>query len=199
MASTDSKFEKIQQHFQTLSAVATSLNTASDELSKVIDTFDEALKQFRVGLTVWAPFRFRDAQPPEYDQDEIGYTKIDGSWGIALRHTWGDEERDEHHESGPWHFNDAPRNLRLIGVDAIPLLIEALSKEAAATTKQVQEKTKAARELAGVIEKISKTPKSEVATERRPTTPQSVMSAEDALKHVIFGPFVPSSNKAKGK
>jgi hypothetical protein len=193
MASSDSKFDNVPLQFKALTSAAASLNTASQELSKVIDVLDEALKKLHIGLTVWSAFRYRDVEQPEYDQDEIGYSKVDGTWGITLRRVWGNLERDEEHESGPWHFNDAPRNLRLAGVDAIPNLIEALFNEAVATTKQVHAKTEKVRELASVIERIANSPKS-VPTGQLPT------SVEDALKLMVNGPFgQPNKDKAKGK
>lgn len=155
MRSGDPKMDEVLANFETLSTIATSLNTASDELAKVVGTVDETLKKLNLGLTVWVPFRFRgdDDYPQEYDQDQIGYAKVNGTWGISLRRIWGDESRDIYHEDGPWPFNAASRELRLLAVDMIPGLIEALAKNATNTTKRVQDKTKQVRELANAIEK----------------------------------------------
>jgi hypothetical protein len=158
MTSSDSKIEKVQKHFAALSSVASSLNEASDELTKVVTVLNEALKKLNVGLNAWVTFRTRgnDNQNPEaFDLDQIGYCKVNGAWGIALRHIWGNPIWDEYDAEGPWLFNDAPRELRLHGVDGIPQLIEELGKEASDTTKKVHEKTQEVRELAGVIEQIA--------------------------------------------
>jgi methyl-accepting chemotaxis protein len=166
MNSDDPKVEKVLTHFEALSTVASSLNAASDELTQVVGIIDEALKKLNIGLTVWVPFRFRgdDELPTEYDQDEIGYAKVESNWGLALRRIYGDEERDYHHEIGPWLFNDAPRDMRLAAVDQISALIEALSKEASNTTKRVQEKVKQVRELASAVKNISNEPKTKTLT-----------------------------------
>lgn len=166
MTSSDSKVAKLQTHFQALSSIASSLNTASQELTKAVAVLDEALKKLHVGLTVWVTFRSRDVEPPQYSQDQIGYAKVDGTWGIALRHIWGDETRDDEDQNGPWLFNDAPRNLRIHSVDMIPELIEALSKEASNTTKQIQEKTKQVLDLADVIKEITSEPPAKSPSER---------------------------------
>ena len=42
MGSTDSKIAKIQTNFQALSEIAPSLNSASNELTKVVGKLDEA-------------------------------------------------------------------------------------------------------------------------------------------------------------
>ncbi len=153
MTSGEQKIAKIQTHFKALSEIASTLNTASDELTKTIAVLDEALKKLNVGLTVWVTFRSRDDErvPYVFDQDQIGYDKVNGVWGIALRRIWGDESNDQYNEDGPWAFNAASRELRLHSVDKIPEVIEALAKEAFNITKRIQEKTIEVRELAGAI------------------------------------------------
>jgi methyl-accepting chemotaxis protein len=154
MTSGGPKIAKVLTNFETLSTVATSLNAASDELTKVVGSLDEALKKLNVGLTVWVPFRFREhPQADWYDRDQIGYTKVQGTWGLALRHIWGDEE--DHHEDGPWLFKDAPRELRIECLDELPEVIEQLATSATATTKRVQEKAKQVRELAAAIDQVA--------------------------------------------
>jgi len=153
----DSKIKEVQKHFQTLSSVASSLNAASDALTKVVSTLDEALKKLNVGVTAWVTFRSRvdpTSDPENYDKDQIGYCKIRGTWGISLRHIWGNPGWEDFNSDGPWLFNDAPRDLRLHSVDKIPELIEALGKEASETAKQVRESTQRASALAGAIEQI---------------------------------------------
>jgi hypothetical protein len=158
MASSDSKVATIQTHFQVLSEIASSLNTASDELTKTVSILDEALKKLNVGLTVWVPFRHHVDDPDDpllFDVDQIGYSKVNGVWGIALRHIWGDESRDIFHEDGPWLFNDAPREMRLYSVDTLTNVVEDLGKKAFDTTKRIQQKTIEVRELAGAIQQIT--------------------------------------------
>ena len=179
MNSGDQKIAKVQTRFQELSTLASSLNTASDELTKVVGTLDEALKKLNIGLTVWVPFRFRgDGSDPEvYDQDEIGYAKVSGIWGVALRNIWGNESFGDYHEAGPWLFKDAPRELRLAAADKIPELIEALATGASATTKEVEEKTKQVRELAEAID--------EVANAGTPLSLRFAQDAKAALKKQV--------------
>lgn len=155
MTSNDSKFEKVQTDFQALSVVASSLNSASDELSKVITVLDEALRKLNLGLTAWVDFDSHSIEPGQFDDEQIGYSKVNGKWGIALQRVWGDTRDNDFDMEGPWLFNDAPREMRLKSVDAIPKLIEALSNAASEMTKKVQAKAQGVRELAGIIEQIS--------------------------------------------
>jgi hypothetical protein len=156
MSLTDSKIAKIQAHFQTLSAVSPTLNSASDELNRCVASLDESLKKLNAGLTVWVSFRSRGVEDDEYDDDQIGYAKVDGKWGIAIRHIWGNYATERFGDEGPWFFNDASRELRLLAVDQLPELIEALGEEASKVTKTVQEKAKQVRELAAAIEQVAK-------------------------------------------
>jgi len=169
----DSKTEKVQTHFQVLSKTASSLNIASDGLTQTVLILNDALKKLNIGLTVWVVVRADCAEdePYIYDHDEIGYCKVNGVWGIALQHVWGNASRDEEAKDGPWLFNDAPREMRLACVDKIPDLIEALSKEALKTTKRVQEKTNEVRAIAEVIQNIAA---SEQPLSRGTMTPASV-------------------------
>src|SRR5260370_13312698 len=166
MSPNDAKTAKVQTNFQSLSAVASSLNAASDELTRVVGTLDEALKRLNLGLTVWVTFADRsdEQDPSRYDVDQIGYCRVNDKWGISLRHIWGHEAFDAHNEDGPWLFTNAPRELRLRSVDKIADLIESLSNEASATTKKIQEKTKEVGELASVIEKITHQPNRKYTT-----------------------------------
>ena len=153
MTSGDSKIAKLQTDFQALSEIAAELNAASDGLTKTVALLDEALKKLNVGLTVWVAFSSLgdENQPYLYDLDQIGYCKVNGTWGLALRRIWGDESQDWQNEDGPWLFNDASRELRLRSVDSIPKVIGELAKEAFNTTKKIQEKTKEVLELAEAI------------------------------------------------
>ena len=168
MSPNDAKATKVQTNFQSLSATASSLNAASDELTRVVGTLDEALKKLNLGLTVWVTFADRsdEQDPSRYDVDQIGYCRVSDKWGISLRHIWGHEAFDAHNEDGPWLFTNAPRELRLRSVDKIADLIESLSKEASATTKKIQEKTKEVGELALAIGKIANTTKPSTVAER---------------------------------
>lgn len=156
MSLNDSKIAKIQAHFKTLASVAPALNAATDELNKSITILDEALKKLNVGLSAWVTFRSRGEDESDYDDDQIGYTKVDGKWGIALRRIWGDNLRDTFYCDGPWLFNDGPRELRLLGVDRIPDVIESLGKQASVMTKKVQDTAKEVRELADVVGDITR-------------------------------------------
>jgi len=154
MASSDSKLTTIQR-ISALASVAGSLNNASDELTKSVGVVDDALKRFNLGLVVWVMVS-RWADDFRHGEDQIGYCKLNGKWGLALRTSWEDNNAfGGEPEEDAWHFNDAPREMRLKYVDRIPEVLEELTKKASEVTRRIQEKAKEARELAEAIRPVS--------------------------------------------
>ncbi|MFZ0821861.1 MAG: hypothetical protein WAM91_17490 [Candidatus Acidiferrales bacterium] len=145
----------IRIQFRALSAAATSLNKSSDELTQALGVLDSALKKLNLGLLVWVPFSHVAMEDPaEFDREEIGYAKVGGQWGIALRRIWGHSAADEFNLEGPWMFGEAPREMRIRAVDHIFELIAKLVQTASETTAKIQRKTSTARQLAATIAEI---------------------------------------------
>jgi methyl-accepting chemotaxis protein len=193
----DSRIEKLQTDFQALANIASELNAASDLLTRSIGVLDESLKKLSVGLTVWVTFSSRgdDDQPHLYDLDQVGYCKVNGTWGLAIRNIWGDESSDWQKEDGPWLFNDAPRELRLRSVDQIPAVIAKLAESALETTKRIQKKTQEVMELAKAITDVAK-PKAAAVTLAERVASQlaagkSALDESSALKTMLGQPGNP--------
>jgi hypothetical protein len=189
--------EQVQKNFQVLSGIASSLNTASDELTQAVGFLDEALKKLNIGLCVWVTFRDRsDRNSPEiYDYDQIGYCKVNGTWGIAIQKVWGDASIDEHDAEGPWLFTDAPREMRIQAVDDIPGLIEALGKKASETQIKIQEKAKQVRELANVIRADTHESKTTVSVKGISRQQFTAITAILAKQHKFVGEIVQQANR----
>jgi hypothetical protein len=147
--------ERISSFYSSLSSAAVGLNAVSDELGKSVIDIDTALKNLNLGITTWVKIRSWSADDfqgdTSYWKEEIGYTKLKGRWGICLRRTDGDYSIPERDEVESWPFNEAPRALRLDAIDKIPDLLQALSKEAAETTAQIQAKLADAQVVAASI------------------------------------------------
>jgi hypothetical protein len=173
MALGDSKIDKIAVNFRELSSVASTLNSASDELTKVVAVLDEALRSLNIGITAWTTFTdYTTDSAEDFDYEQIGYCKVNGKWGIAIQRIWGEYNRGESETEGPWHFGEAPREMRLNSVDKIPELIDALSQRASETAKKIQLKTQEVRELAGVIEHVANVAKHTTKTPPLPYVKQ---------------------------
>ena len=142
---------RVQSSLKTLSAAATELNAASDKFSKLIAEIDAALKPMNVGIASWVNIGSKwsdDRGNSGYDQ--IGYARVNGKWGIALRSVEEDFSGVEDTEE-IWAFSDGPRRLRLSSIDYIPALLDALAKEATINTKDIQERT---GHLAAIVDAV---------------------------------------------
>lgn len=150
---------EIQASFQKLSSAATSLNAASDKLSKIVENLNAALRTLNLGLESWVEFSHgcREGDDFYWSKDEIGYAKIDGKWGIALRVSHGDDRYPEEDKGRTYAFGDAPRELRIRAVDFIPRLIQRLNKDAETTTATIMEKIGDTENLANLVGKIAET------------------------------------------
>ncbi|MGA2428682.1 MAG: hypothetical protein ABSH13_09275 [Candidatus Acidiferrum sp.] len=186
MTSTDPKFAKLQTHLQALATVSASLNASSDELTKNVSVIDEVLKRFNVGVPAWVTFRSRSVEDDQYDDDQIGYCKVEGRWGLALRRIWGDYSLENFNQSGPWLFNDAPRELRLLSADKISEVIEELGKAASDTAKKVQQKAREVGELAAAISKAV-TQEQPTRGPLEPVNVRALIDRANASKNVAEG------------
>jgi hypothetical protein len=150
--------ERVASSFRQLSAVASDLNTVSDELGKPISELDVALKKLNLGVEVWVQLRGGDDPPPEdlsFWSEDLGYAKVGGRWGIALRTIFGDYNYPDQESVETWLFNDAPRSMRLLGIGKIPELLEKLSTEAAEATNKIKGKLAEAHQVAAVVKEAA--------------------------------------------
>ena len=150
--------ERVEASYKQLSLAASNLNSASDELGKVIGVLDKAIKKLNLGLSAWVAVSGNDACAPDgckWWSREIGYGKVEDKWGIALRESEGDHRFGDEDSSEVWLFNDAPRWMRVEAIGKIPELLERLVKQTEETTKTIKKKTEQAYELAQVIQQLS--------------------------------------------
>ena len=144
--------ERVQSSYKRLSAVASQLNTASDELGKSVASLDEALKTLNLGIASWYKFAGSDNDDGSYWAKYIGYVRIGSRWGIGLRKTSGhDYAPPDYNSDEEWLFNDAPRQLRIEAVEHIPAMIEQLITAAEAAVENIKAKSAEARQLAEVL------------------------------------------------
>jgi hypothetical protein len=149
----DSLVARVQSSYRKLSDVAIELNSVSDTLGKMIADLDATLKKLNLGLTVWVQIRGSDDQQTHnHWSEELGYAKINGKWGIALRTVEGNYNYPDQDSIETWLFNDAPRQIRLSSIAYIPELLEKLSE-------QIVEKLETTLELVNAIKEAADEPK----------------------------------------
>jgi len=158
--------EKPVVSFRDLSEAAAELNKATDELKQTIDNLDVSLHRLSIGLSVWVEVSsWGEGDGPRYEVDQLGWSKVNGEWGISLRRIIGYEDSPEPEEvRDVWAFNDAPREMRLLAVGKLPQLLEELGGAAIKTAMNVKQKLAEARALTaalgvpsgGAVPKVSK-------------------------------------------
>jgi hypothetical protein len=158
----ESLAEKVQASYLTLSLVASDLNSVSDELGKCVADIDAALKKLNLGISVWVTVVNHDFEDMTYSMERIGYDKIDGKWGLALRTVEGDSNDPERSVSEQWLFNDAPRKIRLNSIEKLPQLLKTLSEEAVKTTNEIKGRLAEAKEVAAAVKEVADGPERRV-------------------------------------
>jgi hypothetical protein len=147
---SDSLAGRVQSSYLQLSSVASDLNTVSDELGKSITEIDAALKKLNLGISVWV--HIQDwSEDADYFYQDVGYAKVDGKWGIALRTVSGSHNCPDQDHVEQWLFNDAPRTLRLTAIQKLPDMLKKLSEEAVETTNKIKSKLAEAKEVAAAV------------------------------------------------
>jgi hypothetical protein len=143
--------EKVQVAYRGLAVAAKNLNEVSDELGKTISALDAALQKLNLGVSAWVPITGGDDGWGSYWSRDIGYAKVKGDWGIALRTVSGNHNDPDAEQEESWLFDDGPRWLRADAIAHIPALLEKLTKQADDTAKRIQKKTEEAKQLAAAV------------------------------------------------
>lgn len=141
---------RVENSFKQLAAAAQALNTASDDLAKVIRHLDATLKKLALEITVWVQVN-GTADETQYWANEVGYVKFEGKWCIALREVTGYLQDNSDETEQVWIFSDAPRALRVEAVDKIPDLLEKLLQQAQQATENIERKIEQAAELTYMV------------------------------------------------
>jgi hypothetical protein len=148
----ESSSVKVQNAFRALTAAADHLNSVSDQLGKPIAELETLLKKLNLGVVVWARMEGEDHEfGEEWWSRDIGYAKIGGKWGIALRTCSGDYQRPKEDVEEAWQFNEAPRWIRVLGVDHIPTLIEKMVTETNQTAQKIKGKVSEASDIVTAV------------------------------------------------
>lgn len=135
-----------------LSSTAKILTEASRKLTSAIEKLNAAFKKLNLGITAWVPTQtLMGVHVTEYE--EIGYARYKGTWGICIRQTI--EGHDPEPEETIWHFDDAPRDMRIRGAEHLYELVAKLDEIAKETTQKITERVTDTEELATTIDAIA--------------------------------------------
>ena len=148
--STNASTARVENSFKQLSNAAQTLHTASDDLRKVIRQLDASLKKLGLGFPAWVQISGSSDETTYWNRD-LGYARVGGKWGLALRDVTGNHLDHDDDSEEVWAFNDAPRAMRIEAVNKIPDLLERLLQQTEETTKKLQSKIAMAADLASIF------------------------------------------------
>ena len=148
---------RVQLSFTKLSDTAARLNAATDQVGTLVADLDATLKYLNLGVSAWVTFLrlAADDEGMSFWHHRLGYTKLNGKWGLAINLYQENAFNDTTDRDETWFFNDAPRELRLKALDGIPDLIDKLTKEAEKLATTVIQRLDETKELAFAIETIA--------------------------------------------
>lgn len=130
------------------------LNAVSDELAKPIHAIDAALQKLNLGVSAWVHFAEQRCDDGEIlSSRSIGYAKVSGTWGIAIR--WDGTDTNGNPTSEEWRFNDAPRSYRLHASHKLPELLEELAETASKTAEQLKSRVAETQQIAATISPLA--------------------------------------------
>jgi hypothetical protein len=186
---------RVQDCHKKLASAAANLNSASDRLGKPVADLDAYLRKLGLGISSFVSFRtWNSSGGLQYSVDELGYTKLAGKWGLAIRTRAGNEGQPDDESSETWHFAEAPRLLRVQAIKAIPELLEKLFSDATRMAETVEEQAKELCELTAAMglasaEKLASesAPAHELPASPKAALGTSKMTAALPFRHVKAG------------
>jgi hypothetical protein len=146
---------RINQSFKQLAGVAVALNEATEQFTAVTAPADELLKKLNLGVDCWVRYRTSEYDNGNKRHFEIGYAKINGRWGMALRTLNDEPDEPEYTNIERWAFNEGPRGMRVDAIQKLPELLDELVKKAEKATRKLKDGTETAREVMGALEKAA--------------------------------------------
>ena len=141
-----------QKSYEILASTAAALNAATNRLNQSVIELEEILKKLGIGISSWVTFakiEFNDGMC--YDYDQVGYAKLGGRWGLAIRNVVGNEVDDNPDKIEAWTFNESPRHLRVQAVEKIPALLQKIITDATEFTKKVDSSANEVRSFSRAI------------------------------------------------
>lgn len=155
---------KVDHLFKSLSNIAKQLNSESDSVNATLEAFEEKLNALNLGIEVWVTERAGDpliVTDPEGDSRRstrseavLGYHKdLIHGWGLAVKwfevEEWIETDAKEEYPrkqkfnpSPPMRLLEASRDLRIVALDKLPRLLEALEEKAQVTIASINQAKK---------------------------------------------------------
>jgi hypothetical protein len=145
---------KTPSSLDALSDTAKNVNKASRRLTEAVDQVNAALKKLNLGIPVWIPtWSGPDIPGQVQETEEIGYAKVKGKWGVCIRLTV--EHAGPDPDVTEWHFEDAPRDMRICGAEFLQKLILAINEQGEKAAKEIDKQATDIESLATTLNEVA--------------------------------------------
>ena len=151
MAQTDPSVSvRTAQALKQLQPIAAAVESAAAELSKPVSEIEAALRRLNIAFEAWTTYK-QGGHDEDWWKWDIGYSRLGGRWGIAIKVSSGDATDPEHDQAERWFFNESPLYLRHPAVDKLPDLLEALAKTGETVAGKLTRAAERAATVADVV------------------------------------------------
>jgi len=128
-----------------LTQTSKKINSATKRLNAAVEQLNEALKRLNLGVPVWIEVCGGSPDDHIVETEELGYAKVKGRWGVCIRFTV--EGLGPEPEEKEWHFEDAPREMRIHASSYFNKLMTALNEESLKAAQTMEESATDVEEL----------------------------------------------------
>ncbi len=146
--------KKSPSQLETLSDTAKNINKASRRLTEAVDQVNAALKKLNMGIPVWIPtWSGPDIPGQVQESEDIGYAKLKGKWGVCIRLTV--EHAGPDPDVTEWHFEDAPRELRMRNIKYLQKLVAAMNEQGNEAANEIDKEAAETEKFAAMLGEIA--------------------------------------------
>lgn len=139
--------------FEALTETSKKVNSASKRLSESVEKMNDALKKLNLGVPVWIEVCGGSPDDHIVETEYLGYAKVRGKWGICIRFTV--EGLDPEPQETEWHFDSAPREMRIHAAGQFGKLLVALNDESLKQAQIMEERATDIDELTNAVTDIA--------------------------------------------
>jgi hypothetical protein len=139
--------------FEALTETSKKINSASKRLSASVEKMNDALKKLNLGISVWIEVCGGSPDDHIVETEYLGYAKVRGKWGVCIRFVVEGLEPDP--GVTEWHFDNAPREMRIHASECFNKLLLALNQESLRQAQIMEERAKDIDELTNSVIEIA--------------------------------------------
>jgi len=142
---------RLSSAYKQLAESASALEAESRKFARPIEQINTVLRKLGLNLITWHKVTGGEDDYDNFWSRDVGYTKVNGLWSLAIRAASGNHNRPDDVDSSVWDFTEAPPSYRIEALPFLPGLLEDLTSNTEKTTAKLRQTTNEAQELAAAL------------------------------------------------